>query len=426
MSSTTRDDAPASAAGGSTAGLWSTQRFRTYFLATAISAAGDGFTLVALPLAVLATGGDAATVGLVLSARALPMVLLMLPAGVVADRYRPERVMFWTNLVRFLSQLATAVALATGQGGAVTVALLAAVAGAASAFHFPASMSYLPRRLEPGVLQRANALVASAYDVAAIGSPLLAGLLLTVAQPALAIGVDSLSYLVGAVLLARLRAAGDRAGGGRREPGAADGQDGGWLREITATLREIARTQWLWVTFAHAALFHLVVLATVSVAGPVIAVDRYGGAGAWAAVSAALGAGRLTGSLATLRWQPARPLFSAYLCALGVVPAMLAMAWSVPLAVLVVACWLFGSVLAVVQTLYMTTVQRLVPQDRLAKVFAVDGLVSFSLQPVAFAGIGIAFTWTGAPPLFLTGALAAVGGTVAAAVLSRYVRSTDS
>lgn len=81
--------------------IFKDRAFRRVFTATGVSATGDALTQAALPFAILARNDSATAIGLVLAARALPYALLMLPAGIVGDRFSPSASSSWrTRYVR--------------------------------------------------------------------------------------------------------------------------------------------------------------------------------------------------------------------------------------------------------------------------------------------------------------------------------------
>jgi MFS family permease len=61
-------------------------QYRLLFAGQVLSILGDRVTMVVLPFAVLAVGGDVGDVALVSVAQFLPFAVLALPAGVWADR----------------------------------------------------------------------------------------------------------------------------------------------------------------------------------------------------------------------------------------------------------------------------------------------------------------------------------------------------
>src|SRR5438477_6090132 len=86
--------------------LWSGQ---------AISQLSAQISLVAYPLLVLATTGSPAKAGLVGFAIDLPVAVLALPAGALADRANRKQLMVWADGARGVALASMAVATATGE-----------------------------------------------------------------------------------------------------------------------------------------------------------------------------------------------------------------------------------------------------------------------------------------------------------------------
>src|SRR5215207_11255633 len=109
-------------------------QYRLLFAGQFLSILGDRVTMVVLPFAVLAVGGDVADVALVSVAQFIPFAVLALPAGVWADRYDRKRILISSDVARFVCQLTSGVLLVTDQAHVVHLVVLAAVYGAADAF----------------------------------------------------------------------------------------------------------------------------------------------------------------------------------------------------------------------------------------------------------------------------------------------------
>src|SRR5204862_5220640 len=87
---------------------------------------------------------------LVLAAEAVPLVELLLVGGVWADRLPRIRVMLAADVASAAGQGVMALLLITGHARVWQLAALAAVAGAADAFHTPALAGLLPATVPPG------------------------------------------------------------------------------------------------------------------------------------------------------------------------------------------------------------------------------------------------------------------------------------
>src|SRR5262245_18483610 len=159
---------------------------------------------VALAFTVLEVGGSPSEVGLVLAARTLSLAACVLVGGVVADRISRRAVMVGADLVRLGSQRATAALLIGGAADVWSIALLAAVGGAATGFFSPASTGLLPAIVSADELQEANALRATAMSTGEILGPLLAGVQVAAAGAGWAFAVDAATFAASALLLAWL------------------------------------------------------------------------------------------------------------------------------------------------------------------------------------------------------------------------------
>ena len=144
-------------------------------------------------------------VGLLGLATFLPLFVLALPAGVVADRFDRKRVL----ALCFAGEALCAGALvAAVVFGFISIGVLLAAAfafGTARAFRAPAGVSLAPMLVPKTLLPRAIAWNALAFQVATIGGPSLAGLLVGRWSSAHSYAVSLLTYLIPLVGLSFIR-----------------------------------------------------------------------------------------------------------------------------------------------------------------------------------------------------------------------------
>ncbi len=377
--------------------LLADRSLRSFFAAQAVSLLGDGMVGVALAFAVLGLGGSPTELGLVLTAQMAPIVLLLPAGGVVADR-RPRRdLLVAADCVRIVSQGALAVLLISGSPSIATIAALAAVTGAASAFFEPAAQGLLPSLVEDARLGQANALRSINLSAGMVAGPVLAGALVALAEPGWAIAADAATFALSALLLARLpRGAAVDAGGDSL------------VRDLREGWREFASRTWVWATVASASASRAL-FAAFLVLGPVVAQRELAGASSWAAISACFGAGLFVGGALAFRLSPARPLLVAALGAsvFALPLALLALAAPVPLIAL--ASLITGAGLMLAEALWTTTLQRHIPPESISRVVAYDLVGSMALQPAGLAAWGpIAAALGLSPALWLAFALQTV------------------
>ncbi len=263
--------------------------FRLLFGAQSVSVFGDRMVAVALAFAVLSVGGSASSVGLVLAARTLALVGCLLAGGVVADRVSRRAVMVAADLVRLVSQGATAALLLSGGAHVWSLAALAAVTGAATGFFNPASTGLLPAIVAPGLLEQANGLRATAMSAGEIAGPVLAGVLVAAAGAGWALAVDAATFALSALFLA-----------GLHPPPSQERERTSFLCELRDGWGAFTAWTWVWAFVACAALGNLV-WGAWSALGPVVADRDLGGAAVWGTV---LG-----------RWGPARSSAAWWRCA---------------------------------------------------------------------------------------------------------------
>jgi MFS family permease len=352
------------------------RNYRLFFAGHAVSLLGDGMVPVALAFAVLEVNGSPSALGLVLAARVLPMVVLLLAGGVVADKVSRRRIMIVVDLARALSQAAMAALLIAGAADVWMLAVLAASGGAATAFFEPASTGLVPMTVSTSRLQQANALQGMSQAAGSIAGPALAGVLVVATGPGPALAVDGGTFAVSAAFLAAIRLAPVAA-----KPPAP------FIDELREGWHEFRSRDWLWGIVLAASLSNML-LAGYLVLGPVIADRELGGAGAWAAISTALGLGSLLGGALILRRRVNRPLFVAVTVGMVWVTPWVLLAIPAPTVVIAAGALLAGVGLMVFNSLWQASVQEHVPEQSLSRVSAYDWLGSLALNPVGVAVIG--------------------------------------
>jgi MFS family permease len=344
--------------------------FRLLFFGQAVSLLGDGMVGVALAFAVLDLTGSASDLGIVLAARTIPLVAFLLVGGVWADRLPRRALMVTTDVIRLVAHGAMAALLIAGAAEVWSVAALAAVAGAASAFFNPAITGIMPAVVSTERLQQANALRGIAEAVGRIAGPALAGVLVVAVGPGWALAVDAATFGVSAAFLALIPI-----------PAHVPAQAQAFIADLREGWDDFRSRTWLWTTVASVTLGNML-FAAYFVLGPLVADRELGGAGAWALIVSGFGTGLVLGGLVVLRFDPQRPALAATLAvALYTLPlAFLALA--APALVTAVAGLLAGAGLMVANTLWETTQQRHVPPELLSRVSSYDWFGSLALVPV--------------------------------------------
>jgi len=181
--------------------------FARLWAAQSTSAVGSQFTAVALPLlAALSLGASPMAFGVLAAAAGLPHLLFGLLAGAWVDRLRRRPVMIAADVARavLLATIPVAAAL-----GALRIELLVAVAFLVESFTVffdIAYLTYIPSLVSRDDLVEANSRLEATASAAQVIGPALGGTLVRVLGAPLALLLDTLSYLVSATLIWRIRA----------------------------------------------------------------------------------------------------------------------------------------------------------------------------------------------------------------------------
>ncbi len=163
--------------------LWREPDFVRYWWARVASSAGSQMVMVGLGWQMYELTGQAWDLGLVGLFQFLPALLLTLPAGQVADRFKRNHV------VALCLALQVGVALLLAWGSAVAglqregLFALSVLIGVARAFQMPAQQALTPSLVPARLLARAMAFSSGGMQMATILGPALAGLLFAAGAP---------------------------------------------------------------------------------------------------------------------------------------------------------------------------------------------------------------------------------------------------
>src|SRR3954447_9157930 len=243
-------------------------QYRLLFTGQVLSVLGDRVTSIVLPFAVLSVGGRVGDVAVVSAAQFLPFAVLALPAGVWADRFDRKKILVASDTVRFACQLTVAVLLLAGQASVLTLAVAAAVYGAADAFFAPAFTGLLPGTVSPVNLQPANALRGLTYSTSSILGPVLGGFLVAFAGgPGGAFLFDAGTFAVSIACLIPLR---PRLVAERLHDEDPEASTTHFLASLREGWSEVRSRPWVTAFLSGMASYHAIVLPAIFVLGPVL------------------------------------------------------------------------------------------------------------------------------------------------------------
>ena len=289
----------------------------------------------------------------------------------------------------------------------------------------PPSYAILPDILSDDELPAGNALNTALESAAAFVGPALAGLVVAVFTPGVALAIDAVTFVVSAATLLAIRVTprgagaageGDAVGESDQDPTADGSSRKGFVRFLAVS--RIVQLTLLIVLFSNLAFD-----AMAEVALPVFSRDYLGtGAQGFGVMLSAFGAGAVVGGLLTdaLFRVPRRGLIALGLgvvqgTALALVPLVgggLAGA-----SVLLAAS---GLTIGVLNAFYMTHLQQRVPPQMLGRTMGALTMATFGAQPVSVLAAGLVLGATGPGVIFVTAGLLIVVGYLLAVPSSEF------
>ncbi|WP_433306578.1 MFS transporter [Actinoplanes sp. CA-030573] len=261
--------------------------FRSLWLALLASNIGTWMQTVGAQWLLVEQSGSDTLVALVQTASTLPIVLLALPSGALADTLDRRRLLIAVQgFLIAVGVVLTALTLAGHMPSALLLTLTFAL-GAGQALTAPAWQAIIPELVPRPQLASASALGAISMNLARAVGPAVAGVLIARTGPGAVFGLNTLTFVVFVVALWRWRPATGDAGGAPERFAAAVRAGGRYVRHSPVVRRILLR----------AALF-LVPGSALWALLPLVASRRLGlGSGGYGVLLGAVGAGAVVGAV---------------------------------------------------------------------------------------------------------------------------------
>jgi predicted MFS family arabinose efflux permease len=372
--------------------------FRLLWMGQSVSLVGDGIYLVAIAWLVYDISNEPGALAVVGLAWTLPMVLGLLLAGVLSDRFERRRLLVLSDLIRCAAIAAIAALALADVVELWHVIVLVVFYGAGEALFLPAFSAIVPDVVPREQLMQANTLRELMEPLGLrFAGPALGGLLITVFDVGTAFLVDALTFLVSAIVVSFMS---------RQPPPREVGHT--FRKDLTEGLAYVRAHAWLWATLTGAALFLLVTYGPFEVLLPYIIRNDLGGSAAtFGTVMAAGGLGSIAAALLLSRTGAPRRHVTFMWGAWGIGTtldiglAISSAAWQM----CAIAFFSFGFATAGM-VVWTTLINTLVPTEMLGRVSSLDWFVSIGLTPLSFALTGPVAEWLGArTTLALAGAV---------------------
>jgi MFS family permease len=376
--------------------------YRLFFAAQVISSTGSAVAPIALAFAILGIGGGGSGIALVLGAEFVIYTLLLPLTGVIADRTVGLGALVTSQAIASIFQMTEAILIISGSATVWSLAIVAAGGAAGAALFTPIGRRVIPQLVPADQLNRANALSQTARHGIAMIGPAAGGVLVATAGPGWGICWDSVTFVVAAIMFARLPfAAGmsPRACSRRWSAGLADG----W--------RALSSRTWLWSMTLSECVSGAAFMAAL-VIGPAYARQHLNGALGWGLINSCLAGGTAAGGILAAAWTTRRPGIVICLCTAGMSLGCWAAGAGLPLPVILLATVIAGAAYGPAGVTRQTLIQHHIPHHQFGRVSANIELAESIPIPIAYGIAGTAADWFGAQAV-----MAACAAVIAAASL---------
>lgn len=352
------------------------RRFQAFWLGQATSVVGVGVTVVALPglLLMHRSGTDFAYV---LAAEAGAGAFFTILGGVFADRYSRSALMAVSDV---LCVVGVGVYLLLGANGPLWALLLSAgVIGVGAGLYQPAHRAAMPQIVPGELLERANALDSATKRIGMAAGSALGGLLVATVSAEAALVVNIATYAVSLATLIFLRLPAVSRGG-------SGGGIGAVFREAGEGVRIVLRNKWATAIMIQGTIQVFFLFAPNSVLTAIVAVERYPkGAYGWIMTAGFVGA--LAGSLISGRIKAKRPGLLAMNALVPCAALPVCLVWDVPLWAFCAIAFLAWAGISTFFVFWLSALSRAFPPEVHGRVFGIEHLLTFCLDPVAKAVI---------------------------------------
>jgi len=310
--------------------------------------------------------------GFVGFANSVPTLFLMLPGGVVADRFDRRRVISASQWAQALSALFLAVAIRTHQISVWQILVSSMVVGIAVSFSAPAYQAMVVDLLDDrSRLPNAVAMNSLQFNLSRAVGPLLAGLTLSAYGSFWCFFFNAISYLPLIWVLGRLR---DRQHRAERGP---------MVSQLAEGFRYVLNDRVILILLAivgAASLFGYPYLAIMPMIARSLFTDDARGLGV---LMSGIGGGALAGSLALSLRMPQRrltmPLILGSLIAFGI--ALMTIGFVRSQGVITAALAVAGAAMVICVALCNTSIQRRVPDAMRGRVLSMYTFAFYAFLP---------------------------------------------
>lgn len=346
--------------------------FRLLWVGQTVSGFGNSIRAVAMPFQLLALGASPLELGITIAINTVSSLVFLLVGGAVADRLPRRNVIVASDIAGGAIAAGVALLSAAGQLRVEHIYLAAAGLGAADAFLSPAYSAMIPELVPENILRAGNATRLLGRSVARIVGPGVGGAIVALSGPALAFGVDAMTFIFSFLTLLLVH-----------PQLQAPGRAASVLREVREGLGHVLSVPWLWTTMLYFMVVNVAYAGQSGVVTPLLVRDRMGGdGGLYGLIISCYGVGTIVASIVVAQLairRPGRVMFAFEILAAVSVIAIGALP-SAP--AVMISMGLMGVGLSSSTVIWQSLLQHHVPGRLIGRVSSIDLLGNSVINPL--------------------------------------------
>jgi MFS family permease len=395
------------------------RNFARLFAAGATSIAGFSIGQVALTIVVYNYTRSPLDVAYIGVAFILASVVFSLAAGAMVDRYERRKLMVTSDLVRAAS-LALLIAYMILFGfNLAAILVVAFVLGSFTTLFQPAERALTPEVVGEEQIANANALVQTSNSLLQFSANSVGGIMVVVAGVLIAFGLNAVTFLVSATLIAGVAGYASK----RKEQGQGAGQGKSMIQDIREGFSYIAHNRGLLELTLSAGIGNFFLSMVFQFFVVYAEVALHGNGATYGILSGLFALGWAPGAYASTRFGTVRYAGMVWIVSGVLIGGCFGAMYLLPfLAPALVFAFIAGMLLGLTNTTWLTAVQLIVPTEMQGRYFGLDQLGSFAVIPVGQVLGGLLITATSVNFDYLVAGI----GTAASAgifILSPHLRN---
>ena len=352
--------------------------FRAIWIANLASNMGSMIQSVAAAWLMTELTSSHLLIALVQASATIPILLLGIFAGAIADNFDRRRVMLAAQTGMLIASAALTLTTSLDAITPLTLLFFTLAVGCGTALNGPAWQASVRLQVGPRDLPQAIALNTIAYNLARSVGPALGGLLISIVGTAAAFGLNALSYLVLIVVLLRWR------------PETTPRRRTSMLTAIAAGIRFCVRSDPVRRVLIRGFAFGFGATGFQALLPSLVRDRLHGTEVIYGLCLAAFGAGSIFGALwvsaARHRWGSDRVVTASSLIFAA---AMLPVALTANLAALMIAAFVAGGAWVSTLTTLNVAMQLRSPEDILGRCLSIYQAVTFGAMALGAYALGL-------------------------------------